>query len=168
MTPIRRQTAAQAERLKRLRKLVRFLAEHRAFGKCEICGLLPDWRGLGGAHIERRDRYGKNDTLENLLICCGRCHDHTLYRPGGLICGKEKAKEIVRQKNDLRLIESTPLLLLVDGMDTIWSRHNTLEEARKAGNDLLVAGNSDKGVTLLRAVEYGKLPEKEIEWRKIE
>ena len=53
-------------------------------------------------------------------------------------------------------------MLLVDDMETIWSRHNTLEEARKAGNDLLVAGNSDKGVTLLRAVEYGKLPEKEI------
>ena len=100
MTPIRRQTAAQAERLKRLRKLVRFLVEHRAFGKCEICGLPPDWRGLSGAHIERRDRYGKNDTIENLLICCGHCHDHTLYRPGGLICGKEKAKEIVRQKNE--------------------------------------------------------------------
>ena len=59
-------------------------------------------------------------------------------------------------------------LLLVDGMDTIWSRHNTLEEARKAGNDLLVAGNSEKGVSVLRVIEYGKLPAREIEWRKIE
>ena len=59
-------------------------------------------------------------------------------------------------------------LLLVDGMDTIWSRHNTLEEARKAGNDLLVAGNSDKGATIFKAVEYGQLPERAIEWRKIE
>ena len=97
---IRRQTDAQAARLRRLRKLVRFLVEHRAFGKCEICGQAGDWRGLGGAHIERRDRYGKNDTVENILICCGRCHNHTLYRPGGLSCGKEKAKEIVRQKNE--------------------------------------------------------------------
>ena len=105
MTLFRRQTAAQAARLRRLRKLVRFLAEHRAFGKCEICGQLPNWLGLGGAHIERRDRYGKNDTVENILICCGRCHNHTLYRPGGLICDKEKAKEIVRQRNERYNIE---------------------------------------------------------------
>ena len=105
-SPIRRQTAAHAARLRRLRKLVRFLVEHRAFGKCEICGQLPNWLGLGGAHIERRDRYGKNDTIENIIIACsGRCHDHTLYRPGGLICGKEKAKEIVRQRNEQYGIE---------------------------------------------------------------
>ena len=59
-------------------------------------------------------------------------------------------------------------LLLVDGTDIIWSRHNTLEEARKAGNDLLVAGNSEKGVSVLRVIEYGKLPAREIEWRVIE
>ena len=59
-------------------------------------------------------------------------------------------------------------MLLVDGMEIIWSRHNTLEEARKAGNDLLVAGNSDKGATIFKAVEYGQLPERAIEWRKIE
>ena len=74
----------------------------------------------------------------------------------------------------LELIEPVPTksapfyMLLVDGMDTIWSRHNTLEEARKAGNDLLVAGNSEKGVSVLRVIEYGKLPAREIEWRKIE
>jgi len=79
---------------------VRFLVEHRAFGKCEICGQLPNWLGLGGAHIERRDRYGKNDTIDNIIIAGSCCHDHTLYRPGGLICGKEKAKEIVRQRNE--------------------------------------------------------------------
>ena len=59
-------------------------------------------------------------------------------------------------------------LLLVDGTDTIWSRHATLDEARKAANDLLVAGNSEKGVSVLRVIEYGKLPAREIEWRKIE
>ena len=59
-------------------------------------------------------------------------------------------------------------MLLVDDMETIWSRHNTLEEARKAANELLVAGNSEKGVSVLRVIEYGKLPAREIEWRKIE
>ena len=28
--------------------------------------------------------------------------------------------------------------------------------------------NEGKGITILKAIEWGKLPEREIEWRKIE
>lgn len=78
----------------REKKLDAFLAECRAFGMCEICGRSPDFRGLSGAHIEPRDYTGANDTAENKVIACGRCHDHSKY-PTGLCITQEEAKKLV-------------------------------------------------------------------------
>lgn len=50
-----------------------YLIEFRAKGRCEECGQLPDWRGLQGHHIVKRSQGGE-DTAENCLINCGRCH----------------------------------------------------------------------------------------------
>lgn len=53
--------------------LVAYLIKNRAYGRCEVCGELPDWRGLSGHHIIPKSKGGK-DTPENCLITCGRCH----------------------------------------------------------------------------------------------
>ena len=44
----------------------------RAGGKCEKCGSVGDFRGLSGHHIKKR-RY-QDDSPENLIILCGKCH----------------------------------------------------------------------------------------------
>ena len=60
-------------------------------------------------------------------------------------------------------------LLLVDGTGSCLKQHATLEEARTEAKRLLhEPRNQGKGITILRAVEYGRLPETEIEWRAIE
>lgn len=87
------------------RALDAYLAEHRAFGRCEICGRDPDFRGLSGAHIERRDYTGANDTAGNKVIACGRCHDHSRYGKG-LCITQEKAKKLVSILNKFHGIPS--------------------------------------------------------------
>ena len=60
-------------------------------------------------------------------------------------------------------------LLLVDGTEPCGQRYATIEEARTEAKRLLhEPRNQGKGITILRAVEYGRLPETEIEWRAIE
>lgn len=83
---------------RRLRWLVKFLISERARGACEICRRPPDWRGFQGAHIERRARDGSNDTIWNIIIACGRCHDHYIHK-SGLAVTKERAREIVQLRN---------------------------------------------------------------------
>jgi len=83
---------------KNLRELVQYLKEERAHGVCEICDQTPDFRGLQGAHIERRARDGSNDTPENIIIACGRCHDHSKFGKG-LAVSKERALKIVEIRN---------------------------------------------------------------------
>ncbi len=82
----------------RERALDAYLAEYRADGLCEICHLLPDFRGLSGAHIEPRDYTGANDTAENKVIACGRCHDHSKYFRG-LCITQAEAKKLVAVLN---------------------------------------------------------------------
>ena len=83
------------------------MAEFRAHGHCEICHERPDFRGLGGAHIEKRDYNGDNDTPANIIIACARCHNHDKYpTTGGLKIPKDKAREIMRLKNERYNIES--------------------------------------------------------------
>ena len=103
-TPIPPITKEQVKRKRRLAKLVKYLIEDRAFGHCEICGMSPDFRGLGGAHIEKRDRKGLNDTIWNIIISCCRCHDHSKYKYG-LKISQEDAKEIVKKRNELYNIQ---------------------------------------------------------------
>ena len=71
-----------------------YLTTNRAKGRCEICGREPDFRGLSGAHIEPRDYTGANDTAENKVISCGRCHDHGKFFKGICITQAE-AKKLV-------------------------------------------------------------------------
>jgi 5-methylcytosine-specific restriction endonuclease McrA len=55
----------------------------RSGGLCEICGKLPDWRGLSVHHIKNRGMGGSRHeyTDSELQILCGICHDKkTLYR----------------------------------------------------------------------------------------
>jgi len=60
-------------------------------------------------------------------------------------------------------------MLLVDGTEPCGQRYATIEEARTEAKRLLhEPRNQGKGITILRAVEYGRLPETEIEWRAIE
>ena len=83
----------------RERALDKFLNENRAKGWCEICGQLPDFRGLSGAHIEPRDYTGANDTAGNKVIACGRCHDHSRFFKG-LCISQEEALELVAKLNE--------------------------------------------------------------------
>lgn len=83
----------------REKALVVYLAEYRAKGRCEICFGLPDFRGLSGAHIELRDYTGANDTAGNIVIACGRCHDHSRHFKG-LCISQEAALELVRKQNE--------------------------------------------------------------------
>ena len=59
-------------------------------------------------------------------------------------------------------------MLLVDGTETCRKRHASIEAARtEAMRLLLQLENQGKGITILKAIEYGKLPEREVEWRTI-
>ena len=70
---------------------------------------------------------------------------------------------------ELGPIERIPFyMLLVDGTETCRKRHATIEEARTEAKWLLHhPENEGKGVTILKAVEYGREPEREIEWHSI-
>ena len=91
------------DRMDRLAKLVKFLIEFRAHGYCEICHDRPDFRGLGGAHIEPRDYTSANDTIDNIIVSCAKCHNHDLYpshEHGGLKITKTEALHLVKIKNE--------------------------------------------------------------------
>lgn len=45
----------------------------RAGACCEKCHKPADWRGLQAHHKEFRSHGGK-DTLDNLILVCGKCH----------------------------------------------------------------------------------------------
>ncbi len=83
------------------RALDAYLLEYRAGGLlCEICSFYPDFRGIGGAHIEPRDFTGANDTAENKVMACGRCHDHSKYAKNkGLCITQAEAKKLVAELN---------------------------------------------------------------------
>ena len=68
--------------------------------QCEICGSYATAINLvEKAHIDKREGKGSN-TKENIIIACRECHDHDKWPDGGLVCGKERAREIVREQND--------------------------------------------------------------------
>lgn len=46
----------------------------RCKGLCEICGKLPDWRGLGKHEIKSRAQGGDPCDPDNCQLSCGRCH----------------------------------------------------------------------------------------------
>ncbi len=95
-TPIRRVSAKQAKINRQWYKLVLFLIQFRARGKCEICNKDPDSRGLQGAHIERR--MPGNYIASNCIVACAVCHDHSKYGDG-LSIGREKASALVAELN---------------------------------------------------------------------
>ena len=67
--------------------------------KCEICSRhLPDVIGFR-AHIDER-RSEADDNIWNIIIACPDCHNHDKYPDGGLRCGTEEAKRIVRERNE--------------------------------------------------------------------
>jgi len=69
---MRQVSKKQAARNYRYRKTVLDLIFNRARGFCENCRQLPDWRGLSAHHkIKRRFN---DDSPENLIILCGKCH----------------------------------------------------------------------------------------------
>ena len=43
-------------------------------GRCQSCGKLPDWRGLGLAHLIPVSQGGLT-SKENCRMWCGVCHD---------------------------------------------------------------------------------------------
>ncbi len=51
-------------------------AAQRASGKCELCGQLPDWRGLQMHHVNKKGMGGTNDPerLNKVMALCGKCH----------------------------------------------------------------------------------------------
>ncbi len=73
-TPLRKVSNKQRQRKRRWNSLVVHLIMDRADGHCEVCGDLPDFRGLQGHHKIHRSQGGE-DTEENCVISCGRCHD---------------------------------------------------------------------------------------------
>jgi hypothetical protein len=109
-SPLKQRGKKTKARMERLAKLVKFLIDYRAHGKCEICAEYPSSiRILGGAHIEPRDYIGANDTIDNIIIACNQCHNHdnyASYEHGGLKITKDRAREIVRRRNEQYLIES--------------------------------------------------------------
>lgn len=46
----------------------------RCKGLCEICGNLPDWRGLSKHEIKSRAQGGDPLDPDNCLMTCGKCH----------------------------------------------------------------------------------------------
>ena len=74
----------------------------RAQLRCEICHHLPDWRGLSGAHCIRRARGIKSapDVAWNVLIACGRCHNHTIFPVTGLPLTEEEALKLAKDRNE--------------------------------------------------------------------
>ena len=105
-TPLKRSTKPickiskkQAKRKRNLRNMDAYFLD-RSEGYCEICGKYFGYIGKFGlhkAHIEPASVGVINDTKENIIAACGECHNHHKW-PSGLICGKEKAKEIVRKR----------------------------------------------------------------------
>jgi len=71
LNPISKKTQARKQKWN---ELVKRLIEERAHGRCEECHELPDFRGLHGHHIIYRSQGGE-DTEENCIVLCGRCHD---------------------------------------------------------------------------------------------
>ena len=69
----------------------------------------------------------------------------------------------------LSLIENPSFfMLLVDGTETAKKRHATIEAARQEASRLLnLPDTKGKGITILKAVEQGKLPEVGIEWKEV-
>ncbi len=45
-------------------------------GRCQICGGLPDWRGLSPHHNKKRSHGGDEDP-KNIKWACGKCHSAT-------------------------------------------------------------------------------------------
>ena len=67
--------------------------------QCEICGAYIGDVWGHRAHIDER-RGPKDDNIWNLIVACNGCHDHDKYPDGGLKCGTEEAKRIVKERNE--------------------------------------------------------------------
>lgn len=70
--PMNKISLKQAARLRDYHKTEVDLILNRAKGRCEKCNCLGDWRGLSCHHIKKR-RFN-DDSPENLIVLCGRCH----------------------------------------------------------------------------------------------
>jgi len=66
---------------------------------CEICGAFVGDVMYHRAHIDER-RSEADDNIWNIIVACAGCHNHDKYPDGGLKCGTEEAKRIVRERNE--------------------------------------------------------------------
>lgn len=71
-TPPNKVSKKQRAKLKKREKLREGL-QNRSQGHCEICGRLPDWRGLS-LHHQTFLSQGGEDSEDNGVMACGRCH----------------------------------------------------------------------------------------------
>lgn len=65
---IKQVSSKQSKRIRNLSKL-----EPPENGLCQLCGKLPDFRGLQKHHIVFRSHQGQDD-YDNIKWICGRCH----------------------------------------------------------------------------------------------
>lgn len=70
MRPVSRK---RAKVLYKEKKLTNELMK-RCGGLCEICGNLPDWRGLAKHERIKRSQGGDPTERNNCLMVCGKCH----------------------------------------------------------------------------------------------
>ena len=55
-------------------KIVRQQLLERCQGRCEICGKLPDWRGLSPHEVPFKSQGGRI-SMEQSKMVCGKCHN---------------------------------------------------------------------------------------------
>jgi predicted restriction endonuclease len=92
--PSRKRSTIQDAKQRVLSALVNYLKVERADYACEICG---GRQHLTGAHIIKRAQ-GRRDHIDNIIIACGLCHDHTQYG-NGLPIDTEVAQKLVKERN---------------------------------------------------------------------
>ena len=93
--PARKRSTIQDNKQRVLSALVNYLKVERADYTCEICGSRLH---LTGAHIIKRAQ-GRWDHIDNIIIACLLCHDHTKYG-NGLCIDTEVAQRKVKERNE--------------------------------------------------------------------
>ena len=75
-----------------------FLIETRAGCACEVKGPNCTNSYLWGHHIVKRSEF-RDDSAQNIIIACSKCHDHALYPDTGIPVTAMDAKIIVHKRN---------------------------------------------------------------------
>ena len=70
LRPVSRKMAAQK---RQERELIQVLLVRRQ-GRCERCGMLPDWRGLSKHEKVHRSQGGDPLAPNNVQLICSKCH----------------------------------------------------------------------------------------------